>query len=51
MKDLDLDWYQDCSAIFTRFCLFCIRPRYQVSVYKTICPLVLSNWIKVIEKQ
>ena len=32
------------SAIFSRFCMFCAytRPRYQMSVYKTIGPLVLS---------
>ena len=29
-----------CSAISTVFCRFCTRPRYQVSVYRTIDPLV-----------
>ena len=29
-----------CSAILTRFCMFCTRPRYQVSVYWTIAMLI-----------
>ena len=30
------------DLVFSRFCMFCayIRPRYQVSVYRTIGPLV-----------
>ena len=34
-----------CSAILTRFCKFCAysRPRYQVSVYRTIGPLISSS--------
>ena len=32
------------SAILSRFCMFCAftTPRYQVSVYKTIGPLVVQ---------
>ena len=31
-----------------RICMFCAytRPRYQVSVYRTIGPLVLQTWYK-----
>ena len=34
---------QTLFIFFSRFCLFCAftRPRYQVSVYRTIGPLVL----------
>ena len=38
-----------CSAILTRFCIFCDiigpKPRYQMSVYSTIDPLVLNEAI------
>ena len=29
-----------CSAIRSRFCMFCANTIYQVSVYRTIGPLV-----------
>ena len=36
------DQVKVCLAIVSRFCMFCAytRPRYQVSVYRTIGPLV-----------
>ena len=39
----DQDQVNVCLAILSRFCMFCAytRPRYQVSVYRTIGPLVL----------
>ena len=34
------------ELVFSRFCIFCAytRPRYKVSVYRTIGPLVMSSY-------
>ena len=40
------------DLVFFGFCMFCayIRPRYQLSVYRTICPLVLCWQANPIEE-
>ena len=43
MKDYELLRSRFAQPFLSRFCMFCAytRPRYQVSVYRTIGPLVL----------